>query len=159
MFWKEIGKLGIGKDRRQSIPMEVLLPDGSLSTKGEDVLRVWKNGFSSLLNTTNSGNEDIQPLGNDIHSNENGSFDEPINLSELFKAVNNLKKDKACGIDEIPNEVLKSKKLCNFLLLLFNECYMKGVIPSIWKKRIINPIPKTSTSDRRSWNHIDASML
>ena len=94
MFWKEIGKLGIGKDRRQSIPMEVLLPDGSLSTKGEDVLRVWKNGFSSLLNTINSGNEDIQPLGNDIHSNENGTFDEPINLSELFKAVNNLKRTK-----------------------------------------------------------------
>ena len=26
---------------------------------------------------------------------------------------------------------------------------MKSVIPSIWRKGIINPIPKTSTSDRR----------
>ena len=37
MFWKEIGKLGIGKGRRQSIRMEDLFPDGGLSTKDEDV--------------------------------------------------------------------------------------------------------------------------
>ena len=49
MFWKEIGKLDIGKDRRQFIPMEVMLPNGEVSTN-EDVLHVWKNGFNSLLN-------------------------------------------------------------------------------------------------------------
>ena len=94
MFWKEIGKLCIGKDRRQIIPMEVLLPDGVLSIKDEDVLRVWKNGFSSLLNAKKSRNEDIQPLGNDVHSTEHASFNEPITLSELFKAVNTEKGTK-----------------------------------------------------------------
>ena len=58
-----------------------------------------------------------------------------------------LKNNKACGIDEISTEVLKCKRLCNILLNLFNECCKKGLIPSIWKHRVINPIPKSSTSD------------
>ena len=55
MFWKEIGKLGIGNDRRQFIPMEVMLPNGEISTNEEDVLREWKNGFNSLLNPVANG--------------------------------------------------------------------------------------------------------
>ena len=35
------------------------------------------------------------------------------------------------------------------MLNLFNECYQKELIPSIWKHGIINPIPKSSTSDPR----------
>ena len=41
MFWKGLGKLGIGKERRQFIPIEVVLPNGEISTN-EDVLQVWK---------------------------------------------------------------------------------------------------------------------
>ena len=59
------------------------------------------------------------------------------------------KKNTACGIDEIPNEVLKSKMLCTILINMLNMCYEKGLVPSIWKQGIINPIPKSSTSDPR----------
>ena len=101
-----------------------------------------ENGFNSLLNPKHKSNVDIHCIEND--GNDNSHFN-----GELLRAVYNLKNNKACGIDEIPNEVLKSGRLCNVLLSMFNECYMEGVIPSIWKQGIINPIPKASTTDRR----------
>ena len=50
LFWKEIGKLGIGKDRRQQIPMEVKIENWQTSNDADEVLIVWKNGFEGLLN-------------------------------------------------------------------------------------------------------------
>ena len=44
MFWKEIGKIGIGQDRRKEIPMEVKLSNGNLSNNVNDVLKVSKTG-------------------------------------------------------------------------------------------------------------------
>ena len=47
-FWKEIGKIGIGQERRKDIPCEVKLSNGEVSNKLEDVLDVWKAGFGCL---------------------------------------------------------------------------------------------------------------
>ena len=42
-FWKEIGKIGVGQERRKEIPCEVKLSNGEVSCKIEDVLDVWKS--------------------------------------------------------------------------------------------------------------------
>lgn len=55
-FWKEIGKIGIVQDRNKSIPMEVVLPDSTVSTEKKDILQVWKDGFEGLLNPTETNN-------------------------------------------------------------------------------------------------------
>ena len=57
-------------------------------------------------------------------------------------AVNEAKRNKASGLDGIPVDVLKNDSAISFLHILFNVCFEKGVIPSNWGKRIINPIPK-----------------
>ena len=49
-FWKEIGKIGIGKERRKNIPMEVITRDGSVSDEKSVVLDTWRNSFCKLLN-------------------------------------------------------------------------------------------------------------
>ena len=59
------------------------------------------------------------------------------------------KKGKACGIDTIPVEVLCNVTSVSFLHVLFNVCFDKGIVPSAWSKCIINPIPKSSTTDPR----------
>ncbi|WAR24259.1 hypothetical protein MAR_037928, partial [Mya arenaria] len=56
-FWKDIGKIGIGCERNKSIPIEVLLADGSVSTLPQDVLNKWKNSFEKLYNVPNINNE------------------------------------------------------------------------------------------------------
>ena len=73
-----------------------------------------ENAFNSLLNPKHKSNVDIHCIEND--GNDNSHFNEQITIGELLRAVNNLKNNIACGIDEIPNEVLKSGRLCNVLL-------------------------------------------
>ena len=87
MFWKEIGKLGIGKDRRQFIPMEVVLPNGEISTNEEEVLREWKNGFNSLLNPVANGRSNDKCTNSDSPCDTTGCFDEQITIkiSECLK--------------------------------------------------------------------------
>ena len=59
------------------------------------------------------------------------------------------KKGKASGIDQIPIEVLRNDNLGFYLHVLFNVYFDKGIIPSMWNKCIISPIPKSSTTDPR----------
>ena len=49
-FWKSIGRLGIGFERQNKIPMEIMKEDGSLSSKLHDVMAKWKDYFQRLLN-------------------------------------------------------------------------------------------------------------
>ena len=44
-FWKEIGNIGIGKERNKLIPIEVILEDGTISTLPQQVLDKWKKSF------------------------------------------------------------------------------------------------------------------
>ena len=49
-FWKSIGRLGIGFERQNKIPMEIMKEDGSLSSKLHDVMAKWKDYFQRLFN-------------------------------------------------------------------------------------------------------------
>ena len=44
-FWKEIKKIGIGKERHKTIPMEVTTCDGNDSSEKSIVLDIWKTIF------------------------------------------------------------------------------------------------------------------
>ena len=51
------------------------------------------------------------------------------------------------GVDYIPNEIIKQPGLHYALFKLFVSIFDKGIVPSIWLKAIINPIPKGSSKD------------
>ena len=72
-----------------------------------------------------------------------------IRDSKLKAAIKQMKLKKATGLDGLPAEVLKCERLSKVLLKLFNKCFTIGFIPDTWKKGIINPVPKSSTADRR----------
>lgn len=46
-------------------------------------------------------------------------------------------------------EVLRNDSAVRFLHVLFNAAFSHGISPSTWHKCILNPIPKSSTSDPR----------
>ena len=150
-FWKSIGRIGVGQAKTRRIPMEIVLEDGSISRDNTAMLDKWKHDFCSLLNE----NADNGPLVDDSTALQNGTervepfFNENITLFEVKKAIDDAKKGKACGIDAIPIEVLKNDATVSFLHALFNVCFDKGIVPSIWSKCIIKPIPKSSTADPR----------
>ena len=158
-FWKSIGKVGISQTNKNTIPMEVALGDGSISVDVSDVLRKWRNDFHSLFNgsgqvTDNElGTSDVNTSSNmtDNVSNQQHQqiFNQHISIFEVKKAIDSAKRGKATGIDNIPTEVLKNDIAVSFLHVLFNICFDNGIVPSDWGKCIINPIPKSSTTDRR----------
>jgi len=49
-FWKNVGKIGVGSERQKSIPMEVILEDGSICTDTNIILNTWKTSYEHLLN-------------------------------------------------------------------------------------------------------------
>ena len=74
-------------------------------------------------------------------------FENPITLTKVKKAISNANSGKAVGCDDIPTEVLDNANAVAYMHSLFQDCYANSVIPSIWKKGIISPIPQDHTSD------------
>ena len=147
-FWKTIGKVGIGC--KKNIPMEIITENGSVSNNVEDVLSKWESCFSKLYTSNVTTNTNNHGLSRDNIKNSNDHiFDEPISVFEVQQAVKEAKLNKASGIDDIPAEVLKNNTAISSLHILYNVVFTEGTIPTEWGKGVINPIPKSSTTDPR----------
>ena len=68
----------------------------------------------------------------------------PLNYREVSEAIKQCKSCKACGIDHITNQLLKSEAMTKLLFCFFSKCFTTGKIPDCWHKSIINPIPKSA---------------
>ena len=109
------------------------------------VLKVWENEISNLFNrpdevlnkfdTTFFNEKKLQnELMEDMtSSNEDIELNERITEHEIEKAVEQLKLQKAVRCDEIPNEMLKVPGILGILCKLFNVCFEKSLILTIWK--------------------------
>ncbi|XP_046346975.1 uncharacterized protein LOC124127630 [Haliotis rufescens] len=141
-FWRKIGQVGIGNERRKTIPMEVKLEDGSVSKDMDKVMDTWYKAYSDILNC----NGNISQTGVTYSTtDEDDSMSDPISHDEIKSAIGKAKQGKAPGLDNIPIEVLKNEKCARYMYNLFNICFEEGCIPSEWTKAVINPIPKSST--------------
>ena len=93
--------------------------------------------FNSISNTN-------RPQDIPLISNENGPLDFDISLKELENACNKLKLGKACGFDDICNEMIIS--LINthpkIVLKLFNDIFKTGEVIPEWVVGMIVPIHK-----------------
>lgn len=163
-FWKHINSLGPRKSTR--IPMEVYSDSSDVdSCKVSDpdvVLRTWKGEFQSLYNIPESEHDNfdadfyngimaaLPEIKYDEMYNTNYDtygYNQPFTHNELDKICTKLKLQKAVGPDMIPNEVLKHPNLRSLLLDFINMCFVHNIIPSVWRKAVIAPIPKSSTKD------------
>ncbi|VDH98527.1 Hypothetical predicted protein [Mytilus galloprovincialis] len=87
-FWKEIGKISVGEERRKRIPMEVVREDGTTSNDMTDILQVWQDSFQTLLNS--SGNNSISETQNEINGSHGSYLNEHISLAKLIRAIRSL---------------------------------------------------------------------
>ena len=159
-FWKEIGRLGARNNTSQSIPMEVVLDDGSISNAPDAVLSKWADAYTGLLNpeSCNNNNNNTDHIVNAFLLNDTGvdnvdntpMLNTPITLYEVAEAVGLAHNSKAPGFDNIPVEVLKNPVMVSALHDMFSYCFTEGVILSSWSKTVICPIPKSSTKDKRN---------
>ncbi len=78
---------------------------------------------------------------------ENPELNGPISFDEIEKIINKLKINKSSGIGQIPNEVLKNHDVILLLHNLFTKCFEFGIVPTIWLKALISPMPKSASKD------------
>ncbi|CAG2209764.1 unnamed protein product [Mytilus edulis] len=148
-FWREVNKLGPGKANTNID--SVIMDDGSVSSNPNDILSRWKSEYSKLFSSeiqqADSGFiEQIQQLNEQLEheyealnpSTETIDTDlqlmnDPISLEETKRALQSLKNGKAVGIDNIPNEILKSNNLTSILHELYNVNIDKTKIMHIRK--------------------------
>ena len=144
-FWKSIGIIGVGYCKKNGIPMEVILDDGSVSKDVNEVLDKWNRDFCTLF--SRNYEEHINIIADESDTVNEPLFNDGISILEVITVIKDAKLGKACGIDNIHVESLKNNTSVLFLHSLFNICFNRGVIPSIWGKCIINPIPKSAMNN------------
>ena len=112
--------MGIGFERRKSIPLEIIRKDGSLSNNLEDIMHKWKTYFSDLLNQHDSEATGSQEATQQDSENETGYIlNRDITFDEVRQAARKLRKGKCTGYDEIPAEVLCFDSSLSFLHRIF----------------------------------------
>ena len=121
-------------------------PTGSLMS---EVLKKWKSDFSHLLNCNSNTEVEMCSDERPVPDRNRSLFKDNFSILEVKKAVRSAKRGKSCGFDEIPSEVLNNDASIYFLHVLFNVCFNKGVVPAVWGKCVIKPIPKASSKDPR----------
>ncbi|CAG2240243.1 unnamed protein product [Mytilus edulis] len=158
-FWNEIKKLGPG--RKNTIIDNVVMDDGTYSNDPNVIRERWKEEYSELFseNTTNVDNEfmerikalnsqwelEFEQLRVNVDDNESqhiSSMNDEITIEETKRAIRKAKNEKAVGLDNIPNEIIKNDKLLTVLHRLFNTCFTHGIVPEYWAKSIIHPLLK-----------------
>ena len=82
-------------------------------------------------------------LGNNPELNMN------IVFIEVNKCVQLAKNNKAVGLDNLPYEIFKNKTSVDLLTQLFNLIFSSGLMPTVWLRAVIKPIPKGSMTDPR----------
>ena len=90
-------------------------------------------------------NEKLQNL--EKQSDCFNELDFQITDREILSCVKALKTKKACGIDKISNEIIKSRifLICSVLTKLFNVILRSGFFPESWSMSIITPIFKSGS--------------
>lgn len=116
--------------------MEAVLSNNTLETRKEFVLKKWEQDFADLF----SGNhipanfdeekDDLERRINQYGYSSNIFLNSDITQEEVRTAIDQAKLKKAVGVEEIPNEVLKSPSLLNVLFCLFKFCFKHSIVPS-----------------------------
>ena len=120
------------------------------------VIQKWKTDFEQLYNASPQPGtfdesflikvkEELPAL--ERQYTETATLNVAITEQEVRVALNKSKSKKAVGIDNLPNEILKNNESAKLLHKLFNKIFQCNLVPSIWKKAIIKPIPKNALID------------
>ena len=129
--------------------------NGNIITDTDIVLDTWKNDFEkvynpSLENIDVAFAKEIEKQKHNLENIREAEFQTTLNnhilLEEVEKAISHCKNNKAPGIYQIPNEVIKNPFIKLFHAL-FVYCFNNSVEPKMWLRSLIKPIPKNSNKN------------
>ena len=109
--------------------------------EGEDRLKTWENHFKNLLNADpdahTEDNVEIEKIFDTFTTIQRGEFSQ----AEIDASVRQTKIGKAPGLDGLPSEFWKLKKMKKSLHIFCNATY-NGNRPKEWGISGLTPIPK-----------------
>ena len=184
-FWDAIKKLGPGNISDMSID-KVKLDDGSVSSDPQQIMNKWKHDFETLYQRSNIPDNATEndflaaldqqrgqwqeydaaiagqgPCRDDLEEDfylASLQLNSATTLQKTINALKQCKNGKATGIDNVPNEILKTPALQEILFNLF-DTFETNKIPSMWYKGIIQPIPKRGKDPLFPLNHRGISLM
>ena len=141
-FWKEIQRIN---NEDQNTPLAETVNGKTGLTA---INQMWKNHFSSLLNSsscTDKKNSVQECLSHNL------SY-ERFNHKDIAKAIRSIKLGKSPGLDNLYGEHLKysDDKVLALLSLVFNSMIIHAYLPSIFMDTIIIPLVKDKKGDLQS---------
>ena len=150
-YWGKLRSMvGIGKGGRE-VPNEMRKGEGLV--KGGEALGVWREAFEKLGRA--DGGDERYDRGFWEQTMEKvkewgkgeevvGELDEPITMEEVKKAIQELRRGKAPGVDGVVNEVLKYGGVAmeRALYMMFNVFFEKETVPVDWTRGLVVPLYK-----------------
>ena len=124
-----------------------------------EVKERWNRYFSTLLNVDDEREASVVAIGNGNRIPVlNEVNDECISEKEVRKAV---KEGKAPGMDECPAECIKNggATVIEWIVRLFNLCFVLGVVPEEWCEACIVPLYKGKGDKYECGNYRGISLL
>ena len=159
-FWRKVKNLGPRRSRE--IPTEVVDDEGNPIRDEKRVFEKWRQDFRDLYNCDNNQDFDdnhyeqtklhkllLENNMNDPLYEPNHDLNTNITVYEITCILKTAKRGSACGIDDIPYDVLKNAAVIQALQPLFQLVFDYSIIPSLWRKAIVCPILKDPHSDKR----------
>ena len=139
MFWKEVNKV---RNKSEVIKDGIKGLDGEIRQMESEVRARWVEYFGKLLNV-NEVRREVEVL-----ERERGRLiqevDGGISIEEIGKALRKVKRGKATGLDGISGDMLVEGgvSVVNWLVRLFNLCWVMGKVPQDWQDACIVPLFK-----------------
>jgi len=145
LYWKMINDL---QDKRHDSEDNCISPSR------------WLKHFQSLNTVQEHFLPRIQQLKAKLESAESticfNELDFPISESEITEAMSKIKLNKAPGLDNISNNMLKCSQtaLLQCYKKIFNACLTNGIYPVIWTEGYITPLYKARETDNPNQGRI-----
>lgn len=139
--------------RKKSGIKDIVLEDGKVLTQDEEKATALNDYFSNTVNNMQTNNTfDSSDNINIFHTlvRENTSFTlQKVDRTKIEDIVDNLKKNKSPGYDNITPKMLLIRKnsVVDSLTYIFNKMINEGCYPDCLKIHKIIPIPKSRGSN------------
>uniref|UniRef100_A0A8D8YBX5 Craniofacial development protein 2 n=1 Tax=Cacopsylla melanoneura TaxID=428564 RepID=A0A8D8YBX5_9HEMI len=116
--------------------------NGRLLFENQEIAKRWKTYVENLYEE----NDEMEEL--EEEENDNGGND--ITREEFDEAMKRLKPRKACGIDEIPAELIQAldEEMKELLYMVTKEIYETGDIPEDFQESKIVMLPKKANTKK-----------
>lgn len=117
--------------------------NGKLLFENQEIARRWKTYVENLYDE----NEEMQELEEEQGNNDG---DNGITREEFDEALKRLKSRKACGVDEIPAELIQAldEEMKELMYMMTKEIYETGDIPEDFQECKMVMLPKKANSKK-----------